>query len=86
MYLHWYCGLRNQLCLLGCAVGDSGSAAQLFIYTLAPCLLLQVPGDKLHAIYAASFAPTGVSYPLVWDQGWDQPGIDVTQAYLDAEP
>ncbi|KAL6757256.1 hypothetical protein V8C86DRAFT_2629536 [Haematococcus lacustris] len=47
----------------------------------------QIPWDKYHAIYAASFAPTPgyVTYPLVWSPGWLQPGWDVTQAYLDAQ-
>jgi len=46
---------------------------------------LQVPGSKYHAIYAASFAPAKTSYPLVWNESWVQPGIDVTQVYIDAE-
>jgi hypothetical protein len=45
----------------------------------------QRPGDKWHAIYAASYAPTGAPFPLAWapDDG-SVPGVDVTQAYLDA--
>uniref|UniRef100_A0A7S3QL17 Transglutaminase-like domain-containing protein n=1 Tax=Dunaliella tertiolecta TaxID=3047 RepID=A0A7S3QL17_DUNTE len=45
----------------------------------------QIPGDKYHAIYAATFAPAAQAYPLVWDKSWSQPGIDVTQSYIDAK-
>lgn len=45
----------------------------------------QIPGDRLHAIYAASYAPTpgNVTFPLIWNEAWAQPAFDVTQAYLD---
>jgi hypothetical protein len=46
----------------------------------------QLPGDYLHAIYAASYEPTGSVFPLAWspkDQGVQ--GVDVTQRYIDTE-
>ena len=44
----------------------------------------QIPGDKYHAIYAASFKPTGVMFPLAWaPEAEGVPGVDVTQVYLE---
>jgi hypothetical protein len=46
----------------------------------------QLPGDHWHAIYAASFKPTGTPFPLAWaPEDESVPGVDVTQAYIDAE-
>lgn len=45
----------------------------------------QIPGDHWHAIYAASFKPTGTAFPLAWSpEDNTVPGVDVTQAYIDA--
>ncbi len=45
----------------------------------------QRPGDRWHAIYAASYAGTGITFPLAWAPDDDSvPGLDVTQAYIDA--
>ena len=42
------------------------------------------PKDRMHAIWASSFKPTGESFPLVWDlKNNDVPAINVTQRYLD---
>jgi hypothetical protein len=47
----------------------------------------QLPGDHWHAIYAASFKPTGTPFPLAWSPEDDSvPGVDVTQDYIDAQP
>lgn len=47
----------------------------------------QLPGDHWHAIYAASFKPTGTPFPLAWSPDDDSvPGVDVTQAYTDTQP
>ncbi len=46
----------------------------------------QIPGSRLHAVYAASFAPApgGRYFPLAWSPGYKGvPGIDVTAAYID---
>jgi hypothetical protein len=44
----------------------------------------QIPGDRMHAIYAASYKPTGKYFPLAWSPDEKGvPGVDVTQAYLD---
>lgn len=44
----------------------------------------QRPGDHWHAIYAASFKPTGTAFPLAWaPEDESVPGVDVTQAYID---
>eukprot|EP00775_Hariotina_reticulata_P006034 gene6034-6272_t len=46
----------------------------------------QLPGDHWHAIYAASYKPTGGVFPLAWSPEDDTvPGVDVTQRYIDAE-
>lgn len=46
----------------------------------------QLPGDHWHAIYAASFKPTGTTFPLAWaPEDESVPGVDVTQAYIDAD-
>ena len=45
----------------------------------------QVPGDRLHAIYASSYRPTagGLSFPLAWNWGCDWVHAeDVTGSYL----
>lgn len=40
--------------------------------------------DRMHAIWASSFKPTGESFPLVWDFSIDYvPAINVTARYLD---
>ena len=45
----------------------------------------QLPGDHWHAIYAASFKPTGTPFPLAWaPEDENVPGVDVTRAYIDA--
>jgi hypothetical protein len=45
----------------------------------------QLPGSHWHAIYAASFKHTGTAFPLAWaPEDESVPGVDVTQAYLDA--
>jgi len=45
----------------------------------------QLPGDHWHAIYAASFKRTGTAFPLAWaPEDGSVPGVDVTQAYIDA--
>eukprot|EP00882_Tetradesmus_deserticola_P015268 GHRQ01016264.1.p2 GENE.GHRQ01016264.1~~GHRQ01016264.1.p2 ORF type:complete len:149 (+),score=54.98 GHRQ01016264.1:1447-1893(+) len=45
----------------------------------------QLPGNHWHAIYAASFRHTGLPFPLAWSPDDNTvPGVDVTQAYLDA--
>lgn len=45
----------------------------------------QLPGSHWHAIYAASFKTTGTAFPLAWaPEDESVPGVDVTQAYLDA--
>lgn len=42
------------------------------------------PNDRMHAIWASSFKPTGKSFPLVWDYSIDYvPAVNVTQRYLD---
>lgn len=42
----------------------------------------QVPGtNKKESIYAVSYKPTGVNFPLVWDTSAIQPAIDVTKRY-----
>jgi hypothetical protein len=43
-----------------------------------------LPHNRMHAIYAASYKPTGLSFPLAWalqDDG--VAALDVTQAYLE---
>ena len=41
------------------------------------------PKDRMHAIWASSFKPTGESFPLVWDFNIKYvPAINVTQRYL----
>ena len=43
-----------------------------------------IPGDRLHAIYAASYRPTGRAFPLAWAPGDNSVhGEDVTTRYLD---
>jgi hypothetical protein len=38
----------------------------------------------MHAIYAASYKPTGKYFPLAWSPDEKGvPGVDVTQTYLD---
>jgi hypothetical protein len=45
----------------------------------------QLPGSHWHAIYAASFKRTGTTFPLAWaPEDESVPGVDVTQAYIDA--
>jgi hypothetical protein len=45
----------------------------------------QIPGSHWHAIYAASYRQTGLPFPLAWSpEDNTVPGVDVTQAYLDA--
>jgi hypothetical protein len=45
----------------------------------------QIPGNHWHAIYAASYRQTGPPFPLAWSPDDNTvPGLDVTQAYLDA--
>ena len=42
------------------------------------------PNDRMHAIWASSFRPTGHAFPLVWDFGIDYVGAhNVTQRYID---
>lgn len=42
------------------------------------------PNDRMHAIWATSFKPTGESFPLVWDFNIKYvPALNVTQRYLD---
>lgn len=46
-----------------------------------------MPGDRLHAIYVASYRPTPnrTTFPLAWDLGCDWVHArDVTDAYLSA--
>ena len=39
--------------------------------------------DKQHAIYASSFKPTGISFPLVWDENIEYvPAENVTDRYV----
>lgn len=46
----------------------------------------QLPGHHWHAIYAASYKNTGTVFPLAWaPEDETVPGVDVTQAYIDAE-
>eukprot|EP00877_Chromochloris_zofingiensis_P010566 jgi/Chrzof1/5763/Cz16g14270.t1 len=47
----------------------------------------QIPGDKMHAIYAASYRTTSDGYfPLAWNPDeTGVPAVDVTQYYLHAE-
>ena len=43
-----------------------------------------VPGDRIHAIYAVSFRPTGDWFPMVWNQeSRDVHAVDVSQRYID---
>lgn len=43
-----------------------------------------VPGDRIHAIYAVSFRPTGDWFPMVWNQeSRDVHATDVSQRYID---
>ncbi|WIA31582.1 hypothetical protein OEZ86_002470 [Tetradesmus obliquus] len=45
----------------------------------------QTPGSHWHAIYAASYRQTGLPFPLAWaPEDESVPGVDVTQAYIDA--
>ena len=42
------------------------------------------PTQPEHCIYATSFKPTGMKYPLVWDEQVSYVhGVDVTQRYID---
>ena len=42
------------------------------------------PGDRIHAIYAVSFRPTGDWFPMVWNQeSRDVHAVDVSQRYID---
>ena len=42
------------------------------------------PNDRMHAIWATSFKPTGESFPLVWDFNIKYvPALNVTRRYLD---
>jgi len=42
------------------------------------------PEQPEHCIYATSYKPTGMAYPLVWDeQATYVHGVDVTQRYID---
>lgn len=42
------------------------------------------PADSVHAIYATSFRPTGLPFPLVWDSTITYvPAVNVTQRYID---
>ena len=42
------------------------------------------PSDSVHAIYATSFRPTGLPFPLVWDSTITYvPAVNVTQRYID---
>lgn len=43
-----------------------------------------VVGDRYYAVWASSWKPTGISFPLVWDYDIDYvPAIDVSQHYID---
>ena len=43
------------------------------------------PGDRQHAVYAVSFAPTGDWFPMVWNEtSREVHATDVTQRYRDA--
>ena len=43
-----------------------------------------IPGDRIHAIYAVSFRPTGDWFPMVWNQeSRDVHAVDVSQRYID---
>ncbi|WP_300724057.1 transglutaminase domain-containing protein [uncultured Alistipes sp.] len=43
-----------------------------------------VPGDRQHAVYAVSFAPTGDWFPMVWNEASrDIHATDVSQRYRD---
>ena len=43
-----------------------------------------VPGDRQHAVYAVSFAPTGDWFPMVWNEtSHEIHATDVTQRYRD---
>ncbi|KIZ07847.1 transglutaminase domain protein [Monoraphidium neglectum] len=45
-----------------------------------------LPGSTMHAIYAASYQTTGLTFPLAWaPQDREVPAVDVTQGYIDAE-
>lgn len=42
------------------------------------------PADRSYGIYAVSFRPTGISFPMVWNEtSADVPACDVTQRYVD---
>ncbi len=42
------------------------------------------PNERMYAIWASSFKPTGECFPLVWDLNIDYvPAINVTQRYID---
>jgi Transglutaminase-like enzymes, putative cysteine proteases len=42
------------------------------------------PGNRIHAIYAVSFRPTGDWFPMVWNQeSRDVHAVDVSQRYID---
>lgn len=44
-------------------------------------------GNPRHRIYASSFRPTGISFPLVWSRRIDWvPAVNVTQRYTGAAP
>eukprot|EP00878_Enallax_costatus_P044109 GHUV01052334.1.p1 GENE.GHUV01052334.1~~GHUV01052334.1.p1 ORF type:complete len:177 (+),score=31.10 GHUV01052334.1:344-874(+) len=46
----------------------------------------QLPGHHWYAIYAPSYKHTGTVFPLAWSPKDNTvPGIDVTQAYIDAD-
>ena len=47
----------------------------------------ELPGDsEVHAIYAARYSPTGIPFPLVWDEAIDYvPAENVTDRYIDTD-
>ena len=45
---------------------------------------LATPGDPWHAIYAVSYKPTGVRFPMVWAEGEAAHAVDVTDALGEA--
>lgn len=43
------------------------------------------PGDPKYGIYAVSYRPTGLHFPMVWNEHSSAvPAVDVTQRYVDA--
>ena len=59
----------------------------LYVHAMQPAKR-QVPGSRMHAIYAASYAPSAGNgtFPLAWNEQYKGVNAeDVTQFYLSAE-